>query len=166
VIFVTVGMHTAPFDRLVRAAGAYARTTAEEVVVQRGVSVVETGPARSFDFCDSGEMDRLIRASRVVVCHGADTILDVLRVGKPVLAVPRQERYGEHLNDHQVDFARALAERGWIVVLEDPEAGLSDAVERAAALTIPQVPKEPRLAVAIRDLLTDWFPGPHATRSW
>jgi UDP-N-acetylglucosamine transferase subunit ALG13 len=165
VIFVTVGMHTAPFDRLVRAADAYARTTAEEVVVQRGASDVETRTARSFDFCDSAEMDRLIRASRVVVCHGADTILDVLRAGKPVLAVPRQERYGEHLNDHQVDFARALAERGGIVVLEDPGTGLAEAVERAAALTIPQVPDVPRLAVAIRELLTDWFPGPHATRS-
>jgi UDP-N-acetylglucosamine transferase subunit ALG13 len=110
-------------------------------------------------------MDRLIRGSRVVVCHGADTILDVLRAGKPVLAVPRQARYGEHLNDHQVDFAQALAERGWIVVLEDPGTGLAEAVERAAALTIPQVPDVPRLAVAIRELLTEWFPGPHATRS-
>jgi len=165
VIFVTVGTHTAPFDRLVRAADAYARTTAEEVVVQRGVSTVPTSAANSFDFCDSAEMDRLIRGSRVVVCHGADTILDVLRAGKPVLAVPRQERYREHLNDHQVDFARALAERGWIVVLEDPGTGLSDAVERAAALTIAQVPDEPRLAVAIRELLTDWFPGRHSTRS-
>lgn len=165
-IFVTVGMHTAPFGRLVRAADAYARTTAEEVIVQRGASRVETGMARSFDFCDSSEMDRLIRASRVVVCHGADTILDVLRAGKPVLAVPRQARYGEHMNDHQVDFVRALAARGWIAVLEDPATGLSDAIERAAALTIPEVPDVPRLAVAIRELLTGWFPGHHATRSW
>lgn len=164
-IVVTVGTHTAQFDRLVRAADAYARITSEEVVVQRGASAVETTAARSFDFCDSTEMDRLIRGSRVVVCHGADTILDVLRAGKPVLAVPRQERYGEHLNDHQVDFARALAERGWIAVLEDPEAGLADAIERAAALTIPQVPDVPRLAVAIRDLLTDWFPDRHPMRS-
>ena len=163
-IYVTVGTHTAQFDRLVRAADAYARTTSEEVVVQRGASAVETTAARSFDFCDSAEMDRLIHGSRVVVCHGADTILDVLRAGKPVLAVPRQERYGEHLNDHQVDFARALAERGWIAVLEEPEAGLADAIERAAALTIPSVPTEPRLAFAIRDLLTDWFPTLSASR--
>lgn len=165
-IYVTVGTHTAQFDRLIRAADAYARTTPEEVVVQRGASAVETTAARSFDFCESAEMDRLIRGSRVVVCQGADTILDVLRAGKPVLAVPRQERYGEVLNDHQVDFALALAERGWIAILEEPETGLADAIERAAALTIPSVSDEPRLAVAIRDLLTDWFPDRHPTRSW
>ncbi len=164
-IYVTVGTHTARFDRLVRAADAYARTTSEEVVVQRGASAVETAAARSFDFCDSTEMDRHIRSSRVVVCHGADTILDVLRAGKPVLAVPRQERYGEHLNDHQVDFTRALAERGWITVLEDLEAGLADAIERAAAREIPLVAPEPQLASAIRDLLTHWFPDHHPTRS-
>jgi UDP-N-acetylglucosamine transferase subunit ALG13 len=164
-IFVTVGTHTAQFDRLVRAADAYARTTSEEIVVQRGASREETTIARSFAFCDSTEMDQLIREARVVVCHGADTILDVLRAGKPVLAVPRQERYGEHLNNHQVDFARALAEQGLVAVLEDPENGLAEAIERAPALAIPSVPKEPRLAVAIRDLLTDWFPDHHPTRS-
>jgi UDP-N-acetylglucosamine transferase subunit ALG13 len=165
VIYFTVGTHTAQFDRLVRAADAYARATSEEVVVQRGASAVETTVARSFDFCDPVEMERLIRWSRVVVCHGADTILDVLRAGKPVLAVPRQERFGEHLNDHQVDFARALAERGWIAVIEEPEAGLAIAIERAATLTIPSVPDEPPLAVAIRDLLNGWFPGHHPITS-
>jgi UDP-N-acetylglucosamine transferase subunit ALG13 len=158
VIYVTVGTHTAQFDRLVRAADAYARTTQEEVVVQRGASVVETNAAQTFDFCDSAEMDRLIRGSRVVVCHGGDTILDVLRAGKPVVAVPRQERYGEFMNDHQVAFALALADRGWIEMLEEPETGLADVIESAAALSIPSVPDEPRLAVAIRDLLTAWFP--------
>src|SRR5512132_1672879 len=133
-IYVTVGTHTAQFDRLVRAADAYARTTSEEVVVQRGASAVETTAARSFDFCDSAEMDRLIHGARVVVCHGADTILDVLRAGKPVLAIPRQERYGEHLNDHQVDFALGLAARGWIAVAQEPETELADAIERAATL--------------------------------
>jgi UDP-N-acetylglucosamine transferase subunit ALG13 len=158
VIYVTVGTHTAQFDRLVRAADMYARTTSEEVVVQRGASVEETKAARSFDFCDSAEMERLIAASRVVVCHGADTILDVLRAGKPVLAVPRQQQFREHLNDHQVDFVLALAERGWIAVLEDPESGMADAIERAATLRPPPIPDVPRLAVAIRRLLAEWFP--------
>lgn len=163
-IYISVGTHTAQFDRLVRAADEYARTTCEEVIVQRGASAVKTTTARSFDFCDSSEMDRLIVESRVVVCQAADTILDALRAGRPVLAVPRQARYGEHLNDHQVDFALALAERGWITVLEEPETGLADAVERAAALDIPPVPREPPLVVEIRRLLIGWFPGRHTTR--
>jgi UDP-N-acetylglucosamine transferase subunit ALG13 len=163
-IYVTVGTHTVQFDRLVRAAEVYARTSSEEVVVQRGTSTLKTTSARSFAFCDSAEMDLLIRAARVVVCHGADTILDVLRAGKPVLAVPRQRRYGEHLNDHQLDFARALAERGLIALLENPEAGLGGAIEGAATLGVVSVPPEPPLAEAIRALLKEWFPGDHPMR--
>jgi UDP-N-acetylglucosamine transferase subunit ALG13 len=135
------------------------------VVVQRGTSDVETIAAKSFNFCDATEMEALIGESRVVVCHGADTILDVLRAGKPVVVVPRRKRFGEHLNDHQVDFARTLADRGWIALHEDPATGLADAIERAARLATPSVPEDPRLAIAIRGLLRSWFSGSHPMRS-
>jgi beta-1,4-N-acetylglucosaminyltransferase len=157
VIFVTVGTHTAPFDRLIRAADSYATGTLEEVIIQRGVSQLRTNAARSFDFCDSVQMQGIIRASRVVVCQGADTILDVLRAGRPILAVPRLKRYGEVINDHQVDFVRALARRKLILVLEDPESGIAEGIERAAMLPTPSIPDQPPLSFAMRDLLADWF---------
>lgn len=163
-IYFTVGTHTAQFDRLVRAADLYAATTSEMVVVQRGSSRVETTAAQSFDFCDLEEMTRLIQDARVVVCHGADTVLDVLRAGKPVLVIPRREQFGEHLNDHQVDFAEALARQGWVTLIDDPDVGLADAIERAATLAVPSVPGEPQLASAIRSLILEWFPTYHPAR--
>ena len=34
--------------------------------------------------------------------------------------MPRQEKFGEHVNDHQVDFARNVAKRmGTIILVED-----------------------------------------------
>ena len=156
-IFVTVGTHTAAFDRLVRAADAYAATSGERVVIQRGASHYRPMVARSFAFCDSAEMERLISASRAVVCHAADTILDAIRLQRPVVAVPRQERFGEHLNDHQLDLATALANRGIVVALTDL-AGLAEAIETAVDLGPPAAPGEPPLALAIRALMGDWFP--------
>ena len=39
------------------------------------------------------------------------------------IVVPRQKQYGEHVNDHQLEFARAVAERqGNIIVVENVEA--------------------------------------------
>jgi UDP-N-acetylglucosamine transferase subunit ALG13 len=70
--------------------------------------------------------------------------------------VPRRRQFGEHLNDHQVDFARALADRGWVQFLSDP-LGLGPAIERAARMSLRPVPDEPRLAVAIREQLNAWF---------
>ena len=155
-IFVTVGMHTAPFDRLVRAADAHARSVVEEVVIQRGASRYVPVDARSFVFCDSAELERLMRRSRVVVCHAGDTVLDALRVGRPVVAVPRRAEFGEVINDHQVEFAHALADSGQIQVVDDP-ARLSAAIDAAAQMPLPIVPAEPRLAGAIRRQLDEWY---------
>jgi UDP-N-acetylglucosamine transferase subunit ALG13 len=43
--------------------------------------------------------------------------------------VPRLRRYGEAVDDHQVHFARRLAERGLVMLAEDPE-GLPEALAR------------------------------------
>jgi exopolysaccharide biosynthesis glucuronosyltransferase PssE len=155
-ILVTVGTHTAPFDRLVSAADAYAETVKERVVIQRGVSRYVPHKAISFNFCDSAEMEALIHASRVVVCHAADTVLDALRASRPVVAVPRRRQFGEHLDDHQVDFAKALARLGRVHMLDSP-AGLAAAIESAAAMRPGPVPTRPRLATAIRRQIDEWF---------
>jgi UDP-N-acetylglucosamine transferase subunit ALG13 len=166
VIVVTVGMHSAPFDRLIRAADAYASTVHEQVVIQRGASRYVPLAADSFEFCDSADLERLMHESRVVVCHGADTILDALRLGRPVVAVPRRRRFREHLNDHQVHFVHALAARGWVQALDDPVA-LASAIESAASMKLPSVPHPPQLAGAIREQLEEWFPntGPTSPRT-
>lgn len=43
-----------------------------------------------------------------------------LQIGKTPIVVPRQKKYDEHVNDHQVEFARNVAERiGTIIPVED-----------------------------------------------
>jgi beta-1,4-N-acetylglucosaminyltransferase len=158
VIFVTVGTHSAPFDRLVRSADKYAATSGERVVIQRGAATYLPVVAQSFKFCDSLQMEDLMRRSRVVVCHAADTILDAIRLARPVVAVPRLHRYGEHLNDHQVDLANALAERGHVVALHDV-GRLAEAIDAAPELPVPVLRHPPAIATAIRRRLTQWFPN-------
>ena len=43
-----------------------------------------------------------------------------LQIGKIPIVVPRQHQFGEHVNDHQVEFTRNVAERmGTIIPVED-----------------------------------------------
>ena len=51
-----------------------------------------------------------------------------LQIGKTPIVVPRQYKYGEHVNDHQVEFARNVSERmGTIIDVEDIDK-LSDII--------------------------------------
>lgn len=45
-----------------------------------------------------------------------------LQIGKTPIVVPRQHQFNEHVNDHQVEFARNVAKRmGTIIEVEDIE---------------------------------------------
>jgi len=118
VIFFTAGTHEDPFHRLVRAADACAQRTQEKVLVQRGHSQWPAPGCAVFDLLPSSEFERLIKEARVVVTHaGPSTIDRVLQEKKVPIVFPRQRRWGEHVDDHQVWFARRL-HPGIPVVLE------------------------------------------------
>lgn len=118
-IFVTVGTHEAPFDRLVLAAEAFASRHDEPVVVQRGTSRVAAPHCTVHDFLAPHDVDHLVGLARVVVTHGgAATIDQVLHAGRVPIVVPRRASYGEHVDDHQVQLLRRFGDR--VHVLDDP----------------------------------------------
>lgn len=121
-IFVTVGMHYAGFERLIRKMDEVAGKVNEKVVMQIGNTQYEPINAEYFKFKDSdNEIREYMRKARLVVCPGAMTILDSLIEGTPVIAVPRLRDYGEHLNNHQLIFAKKLEDLGLIKVVRDIE---------------------------------------------
>ena len=74
-----------------------------------------------------------IRVADVVVTHaGVGSILTCLRLGRTPLVVPRQSRFGEHVDDHQVELTRALADDGKVIPVWDV-ADLPALVESAPA---------------------------------
>lgn len=157
-ILVTVGTHELPFDRLIRAA----RGLPGEVVVQRGTSRVDVPGARVVDALPPSELQALVQAAEIVVCHGGPgTLRAVLAAGKVPLVVPRRRRYGEHVDDHQVAFARRMA--GRVHLVEDP-ADLLDAVAHHAEvcrfLEPPVVQGAEAVAAGLRVLLDDPLTGP------
>jgi UDP-N-acetylglucosamine transferase subunit ALG13 len=134
-IFVTLGTHTQPFPRALALVQPLAAR--EEIVVQHGHTAPPSWcvPSRCFDFIDYDRLVTLVQAAEAVVCHGGvGTIMTALGFGKIPIVIPRLARFGEHVDDHQVDIATAFAERGLVVWCEngDLEPALQAACGRAA----------------------------------
>jgi beta-1,4-N-acetylglucosaminyltransferase len=117
-IFVTVGgMHA--FDRLVIAVDDIAGGLDEQVVMQVGSTDYVPANCEHFRFLTADEMQKLYARARVVICHaGIGSILTALQYNKPLILVPRLKKYGEHIDDHQLEIAGEMERRGMTVVYD------------------------------------------------
>jgi len=128
VIFATVGSTQIPFERFIK---ALETLPGEQLLVQHGPVDPPAGAARASAFMQFPEMIESMEAADVVVCHaGAGSILCALRAGHTPVVVPRLKRYEETVDDHQVEFSRALAVERKVIAVEDLD-GLSAAVKAA-----------------------------------
>lgn len=106
-IFVTVGTHPGGFDRLIRHMDKIAGILKEKVVIQRGFTKYAPKNAEYFDFADN--LEPYFSKARIVISHSATSLVEfVLTQKKPIITVPRRADFGEHINDHQVEFAQYL----------------------------------------------------------
>jgi len=132
-ILVTVGAYYRSFDRLVKSMDDLANAIEEQVIIQRGASTYEPLYADHFQFTTFTHMQELTRLARVIVNHaGAGSIILALKLGKPLVVVPRLEKYGEALDDHQRQIAKTLDSQGKVVVVMEPTPEtLRDAIDKA-----------------------------------
>lgn len=156
-IFVTVGTPQQPFDRLVKAADAFAALTDEEVIIQAGAATYTPQWAHHFRWASSQEMECLTEQARIVITQAsAGAIILAAKYGKPIIVAPRLSQYGEHYNDHQAQLAGMLQAHHQAQVVEDltPDT-LQAAVMLAPGLvTIPST--RPQLIAGLKAQLDAW----------
>lgn len=137
-IFVTVGTHEQQFNRLVRAVDELKKngTIGEPVFIQTGYSTYEPTHCEHSKFVPFKKMKEMMALADVVVTHGGpSSFIEAMAAGKVPVVVPRRGDLAEHVNDHQADFVRIVAERqGGIVPVYDV-ADLPKAIERACELS-------------------------------
>lgn len=159
-IFVTVGMHHQGFERLIRGMDQVARRTKEPVIMQIGASSYEPQHAEWFRFDDQSRVEELSTTARVIVSHaGAGTIISAFRHKRPLVVVPRRAGQREHVDDHQLELARALSAERKVIAVEEP---LADALEQgiAQAESLHSHPQQgTRLAAAIAGFLEEESPA-------
>ena len=122
-IFVTVGTHEQPFDRLIRKIDELKEdgTIQDDVIIQTGFSTYEPKHCQWSKLIPYQQMLKNVADARIVITHGGPaSFIMPLQIGKTPVVVPRQHQFNEHVNDHQVEFARNVAQRmGTIIPVED-----------------------------------------------
>ncbi len=122
-ILVTVGTHEQPFNRLIKEMDRLIECgeVKEPVIIQTGFSDYEPKNCEWEHLYPYDQMQQYVKQARIVISHGGpSSFLNVLQEGKIPIVVPRQRHYGEHVNNHQVRFARIVRERyGNIIVIEE-----------------------------------------------
>jgi UDP-N-acetylglucosamine transferase subunit ALG13 len=134
-LLVTVGTDHHPFDRLVRWVDSWLTRGGPELrcLMQTGTSAPPSGPAAWQAYLEFRALQAAMREATVVVCHGGPgTILGARQAGAIPVVVPRQPRLDEHIDDHQVIFARRLAAAGSLFLAES-ETSLHALLDRAVA---------------------------------
>lgn len=122
-IFLTVGTQF-PFDRLARAVDEIIDEGLidGEVFAQIGESSYKPRNFESVAHLEKDVFDNYIREASGVIGHaGMGTISMAMEYEKPLLVVPRQKRYGEVVNDHQVAIARKFEELGHLLAAYEVE---------------------------------------------
>jgi UDP-N-acetylglucosamine transferase subunit ALG13 len=137
-LFVVCGTSEFPFDRLVR----WARECSTEAgpdarfVVQHGAATpaLLSDDVTAFAYCTREEYSAHLDEADAIVGHaGLGLVLDVLHTGLPAAFVPRLRRFGEHVDDHQLEIARAL-DIEKVSVVADDDVSMSWPAVRTLAL--------------------------------
>lgn len=133
IVLVSVGTDCHPFGRLVEWVERWhAEQQGVGLLVQYGSSCPPTRAAAQ-DYFDHGELQRAIRESGLVVCHGGPaTITEARRNGRLPIVVPRESGRGEHIDDHQLRFGRRLDHAGLVACCETEQL-LHATLDRALA---------------------------------
>ena len=119
-IVVAVGTDHHPFDRLIEWVDDYlADGPNVSVLVQRGTAR-PSSRCESVDLLHHGELCERFAGAVAVVSHGGpSTVMDARLAGRLPIVVPRNPALGEHVDDHQLRFARHLGRHGLATVAED-----------------------------------------------
>ncbi len=121
-IFVTIGSRPYQFNRLFEKLDKLVErgTIKGTIFAQIGISTYKPKHFEFTDFVSPEEFVHQIKKADIVVSHGASgSLMKALHAGKKVIAVTRLEKYGEHINDHQIQNNKAFGENKLVIpVLE------------------------------------------------
>lgn len=110
-IFVTTGTTGKTLERLARLLKP-ALQPKDRLVIQGDLTIDGPVVVKQSEWFSPAEVVQYIRWSDVVVAHaGVGTVLDCLENGKKPLLVVRSSQDGEHIDDHQGEFAIWLEQK-------------------------------------------------------
>ena len=163
-IFVTVGTHEQPFDRLIKCMDALkaSGTIEDEVFIQTGYTDYAPVHCNWSKLLSYSDMEKYVREARIVITHGGpSSFIMPLQIGKVPIVVPRQEAFGEHVNDHQLAFALEVEKRQKNILVVSDIADLKETIcqytDKVSQLSSGLQSNNAKFTQAFTDLVSNLF---------
>ena len=121
-IFITLGSQKFQFNRLLQAVDELIEKGVidDEVFAQIGYSDYEPKHFEYKQFLDREEFAAQEGKCDILITHGGTgAIIGAVKKGKKVIAVPRLAKYGEHVDDHQIQLIAQFNGQNLICGLDD-----------------------------------------------
>ena len=121
-IFITVGSQKFQFNRLLEKVDKLIDegVITEPVFAQSGASDYHPRNYPYEPFLNRDDFSKRIDECDIVITHGGTgVIIGAVKKGKKVIAVPRLAKYGEHVDDHQLQLLGQFDDLGIIVACYD-----------------------------------------------
>ena len=132
-IFITLGSQKFQFNRLLIAVDKLCEKNiicGDDVFAQTGYSDYVPRNFSYNNFLDREEFSVEMGKADIVITHGGTgAIIGAVKKGKKVIAVPRRAKYGEHVDDHQLQLVGQFKELDLICECDDTN-DLADAIEK------------------------------------
>lgn len=155
-IFVTVGLHYQGFERLIKKMDEIATNIKDEVIMQIGHTSYKPKNAKWFTFLEKEEdiLD-LYKKSNIIIAHGgAGTLLTALTLKKSLIVVPRLKKFNEHIDDQQLELAKALESKNQAFSVYNLER-LEEKIECAKSINLTKKRDNKELVNFLRDYLKE-----------
>lgn len=111
-IFVTVGSQKFQFNRLLKKIDELIENKVinEEIFAQIGVSDYKPQNYKYKEFVTQDEFNKYLDEARLIITHaGTGVIVNAIKKGKKVIGIPRLSKFGEHVDDHQIQLLNEFA---------------------------------------------------------
>ena len=134
-ISVLTGTQRIPFKRMIEGVLSYNSSTNadEKIFIQAGCYNLDEVSSNIdvVDYASQELIDRYLERSEIVVTHaGTGSVVGALEKGLVVVVMPRLRKYGEHIDDHQVELAEMFESLGYVIYWHDYE-DFSSILDRA-----------------------------------
>lgn len=131
-IFVTLGSQKFQFNRLLIEIDRLVEEgkITEEVFAQIGYSDYEPKNYEYKKFLDRDEFSKIMSKCDKVITHGGTgAIIGAVKKGKSIISVPRLAKYGEHVDDHQLQITEQFGEMKFVETVNEID-NLENALEK------------------------------------
>lgn len=157
-IFITTGSRSFQFDRLLKAVDRAVESgeIQDEIFAQVGASTYEAKHFQSAAFLNHEEFNRKMQNCDIVLTHGGTgVIVNAVKMGKRVVAVPRLAQYHEVVDDHQIQLVEAFEKLGMVTGCYDCDK-IGDAIARARTKEVaPYVSNTQAILESIQDFISE-----------